>query len=142
MFLVPTCMLSLVVMALNDRFQRLGDLVAGTMVVVEERHWLTGVVRLEDPRAVQLASHLPTDYPISRTLGRTLSAYVERRRFFTAARRREVAQHVAAPLLERFGFPADTSYDLLLCALYHRAFIADRGEELAPSAAPRSPFKP
>ncbi|MFV1968574.1 MAG: hypothetical protein ACC628_24400, partial [Pirellulaceae bacterium] len=42
--------------------------------------------------------------------------------------RREVARHLAEPLLARFGFPPDTSYDLLLCALYHRAFIADAGD--------------
>ena len=28
---------------MNDRFQRLGDLAAGTMVVVEEGHWLRGL---------------------------------------------------------------------------------------------------
>ena len=40
-----------------------------------------------------------------------------------------VARHVAVPLLERFGLPADTSYDLLLCALYYRTFIADRSQD-------------
>jgi hypothetical protein len=41
-----------------------------------------------------------------------------------------VASHLAQPLLERFGLPADTSYDLLLCALYYRTFIADMPTQL------------
>ena len=40
-----------------------------------------------------------------------------------------MARHVALPLLERFGLPADTSYDLLLCALYYRTFISDRRDD-------------
>ena len=124
-----TCLLGLVAMTLNNRYQRLGDIVCGTMVIVEERKWLTGVARLEDPRVAQLANHIPPDYQVSRTLARTLSAYVDRRRFFSLPRRREVARHLAEPLLRQFGFPADTSYDLLLCALYYRTFIADHSDE-------------
>lgn len=121
--------LVLVVMTMNRRFQRLGDLVAGTIVVVEERRWLTGVAKLDDPRAIQLAAYLPPNFVVSRTLARVLSTYIERRRFFTPLRRREVARHLADPLLERFGLPPDTSYDLLLCALYYRTFIADRSQD-------------
>jgi uncharacterized RDD family membrane protein YckC len=128
-YFIPTFMLSLVTMSVNRRFQRLGDIATGTMVVVEERRWLTGVAELDDDRAAQLASLLPTDFSISRSLAQSLSMYAERRRYFSAARRREVARHVAEPLLARFGFPADTGYDLLMCALYYRAFIADRVAE-------------
>lgn len=119
----------LTVMSMNRRHQRLGDLVAGTIVVVEDRKWLTGVAKLDDPRAIQLAAYLPPNFVVSRTLARALSTYVERRRFFTPLRRREVARHLAEPLLGRFGLPPDTSYDLLLCALYYRTFIADRSQD-------------
>jgi uncharacterized RDD family membrane protein YckC len=125
MYAIPTFGLALVTMTMSRRYQRLGDLVCGTIVVIEERHWLTGVARLEDQRTAQLAGYIPMDFRISRSLARTLAAYVERRRFFSLPRRREVARHLAEPLLEQFGFPPDTSYDLLLCALYYRAFIAD-----------------
>ena len=142
-YALPTYVLGLLAMTCNRRFQRLGDLVCGTMVVVEERRWLTGVAKLEDPRAAQLAEFLPADLRISRSLARTLATYVERRRFFSQARRREVARHLGVPLLERFGFRKDTSCDLLLCALYYRAFIADRPEEDKPEpAGPVSPFAP
>jgi uncharacterized RDD family membrane protein YckC len=120
--------LGLLTMAANDRYQRLGDLVCGTMVVVERRGWLRGVGRVKDQRAVDLAAALPVDFEISRDLGRALTAYFERRTLLAAARRDEIARHLAAPLITRFGLPTDTPHDVLLCALYHRAFIADGGE--------------
>jgi len=138
--------LGLIVMTLNNRSQRLGDLVSGTIVVVEQNSWLTGVARLEDPRAIQLAGYLPPNFIVSRPLARALATYVERRRFFSPLRRREVAKHLGEPLLRQFGLPADTSYDLLLCALYYRTFIADRGEdekrlaEATAAAAQVNPF--
>jgi uncharacterized RDD family membrane protein YckC len=130
--------LGLLVMATNDRFQRVGDLVCGTMVVVERKAWLYGVSRIREPLAIQLAGLLPTDFEVSRGLGRALSAYVERRAMFTAARRAEIARHVAGPLVARFGLLPDTSHDLLLCALYHRTFIAD-GDREQPAAAASAP---
>ncbi|MDX1945550.1 MAG: RDD family protein [Pirellulaceae bacterium] len=131
------------VMTMNRRYQRLGDLVAGTIVVVEDRQWLTGVAKLDDPRSIQLAAYLPPNFVVSRPMARALATYVERRRFFSLPRRREVAKHLAEPLLERFGLPSDTSYDLLLCALYYRTFIADRSQDerlLAEAQAAANPF--
>jgi uncharacterized RDD family membrane protein YckC len=119
----------LLVMSMNSRYQRLGDLVCGTIVVVEDRQWLTGVAKLDDPRAIQLAAYLPPNFVVTKSMAKALSTYVERRRFFSLPRRREVAKHLAEPLLERFSLPADTSYDLLLCALYYRTFIADRSQD-------------
>jgi uncharacterized RDD family membrane protein YckC len=142
LYAIPTFFLALVTMTLSRRYQRLGDLVCGTIVVIEERYWLTGVARLEDPRTAQLAAYIPMDFLVSRSMARALAAYVDRRRFFSASRRREVARHLAKPLLERFGFPSDTSYDLLLCALYFRTFIADRsGQGPDDGEAGTSPFR-
>jgi uncharacterized RDD family membrane protein YckC len=141
LFVIPTFMLGLGFMMMNRRFQRLGDVVCGTMVVIEERQWLTGVAKLDDPRAAQLAEYLPADFQVSRSLGRALAHYVERRRYFSRPRQREVARHLAEPLLAKFGLPANTSHDLLLCALYYRAFIADRGDEARrQSELSESPF--
>ena len=130
-YVIPTGILGLAVMTITARYQRLGDLVCGTMVVSEDRHWLTGLAKLDDERAAQLAEYIPPNFQVTRSMARTLANYVERRRFFSLPRRREVARHLAVPLLERFSFPADTSHDLLLCALYYRTFIADRGDETA-----------
>ena len=129
--LIPVFTVGLVVMAMNRRFQRLGDVVCKTMVVVEDRPWLAGVAKIEDPRAFQLASYLPADLQVSRSMARALAHYAERRQYFSPPRRREVAKHVAQPLLEQFGLPSNTSYDLLLCAMYYRLFIADRGDDEA-----------
>jgi hypothetical protein len=126
--LIPTFAIGLVVMACTRRFQRLGDLVTRTIVVVEDRPWLPGMAQIEDPRAVQLAEYLPLDLRVSRSLARALAHYAERRRFLSQARRREVARHLAQPLLAQFQLPDNTSYDLLLCAMYHRLFLADHGD--------------
>jgi hypothetical protein len=125
---VPTFLVGLITSMCNRRYHRLGDLVCVTMVVVESRNWLYGVARIEDPRTEQLAALLPANFKVSRSLAQTLAIYVERRRFFAPARRREIARHIGAPLLARFRLPSDTSHDLLLCALYYRTFIADRGD--------------
>ncbi|MCO6453716.1 MAG: RDD family protein [Pirellulaceae bacterium] len=143
MYIIPTFMVGLVIMATNRRFQRLGDLVCRTMVVMEERQWLAGVARLDDPRAMRLADYLPADFQITRTLAQALAHYVERRGYYSEARRREVARHLGEPLLRQFGLPHDTSHDLLLCALYYRAFVADVGDEARRKVRQgESPFGP
>jgi uncharacterized RDD family membrane protein YckC len=134
---IPLFMVGLAVMAMNKKHQRLGDIVANTMVVIEERHWLSGVAQLDDERAAQLAMYIPPDFRASRTLAQAISTYVERRRFFSVPRRREIARHLAEPLLEKFGMRPDTSHDLLLCALYYRTFITDRMRE---DERPQNPF--
>lgn len=127
-FGLPTLVVGLVTPALNRRYQRMGDLVCGTMVVVERRDHLTGIAQLEDPRAAKLAAWIPAHFQIDQKLSRALSVYVERRRTLPEARRREIASRVAQPLIEQFHLAADTSHDLLLCALYHRAYVADHGD--------------
>jgi uncharacterized RDD family membrane protein YckC len=124
-----TCLVALITMSIDPRYRRLGDLVGGTMVVVNERNWLIGMAKLDDPRAMKLAAYIPADFEVNRAMGQSLAAYVERRRFFSEARRREIARYLGAPLVRLFGFPSDTSHDLLLCALYYRKFVADAGQE-------------
>ena len=147
-YIIPTFVLGLIVMTCNRRFQRMGDLVCGTMVVVEDRQWLTGVIKLEDPRAAQLAEYIPANFVVTRTMARAIASYVDRRRFFSPARRREVARYLAEPLLKLFQLPADTSYDLLLCALYHRTFVLEKPEEKKgaprpfPTQSPPNPPQP
>ena len=129
-------MLGLVTASTSTRFQRLGDLAAGTMVIVEEPQRHYGMARVNEPEAIRLAADFPANLPISRGLARALSAYVQRRQTFPWQRRAEIAKHVGEPMRVKLGLPPGTSYDLLLCALYHRAFIADRVDE----PEPISPF--
>jgi len=125
-YAIPTFMVGLLTPMFTQRFQRLGDVVCGTIVVIEQRGWLLGVPQLDDPRALALSNLVPPNFQAPRTMARALAAYVERRQHFSPARRQEIARHLGAPLRVRFQLPADTSCDLLLCALYHRTFVADQ----------------
>ncbi len=114
----------LISMALTDRYQRLGDLAAGTMVVVERKSWTHGVVKITDPMALALAADIPIDFEVTRSLGKALSMYAERRLNLSPLRRAEVARHLAVPLVSRLRLPSETNHDTLLCALYHRTFVS------------------
>ncbi len=136
----PFYLVGLVSASANARFQRLGDLACGTMVVVEQRRAWFGLVRSRDPAVLKAAEQLPAGVEVSRTLGRTLAAYVQRCETLSPARRQEIAHHLAQPLRARLGVPATIRDDLLLRALYHRAFIAQGQDERALRQG--SPFKP
>ncbi len=135
-FGIPTGMLGLICFASTHRFQRLGDLVGGTMVVVEDRSWMVGVQKLNEHGLVELAEQIPPSFQVSREVSRALATYVERRKAFSVPRREEIAKRLADPLIERFRLPPNTSADLLVCALYHRTFISDRATAELPSDAP------
>jgi uncharacterized RDD family membrane protein YckC len=122
--------------AMNDRFQRLGDLACGTMVVLEEPQRNLGIMKMQEPAAVYLADQLPPNFQVSRSLGRALAAYVARRPRFAWRRRLEVAEHLATPLRHKLGLPPETNADVLLCALYRRAFLADEQPLTAEAASP------
>lgn len=129
-YLVPMCLVALVAMSTNSRFQRIGDLFCGTMVVIENRSYdIGGYIPADDARTSSLAEYVPRTFQFSRSLRLALTSYMEKRRSLSVPRRREIARHLAEPLLARFGLPMDTSYDLFLCALYFRAFSPDRGAE-------------
>ena len=140
-FFFPTGMIALVSMLVTRRMQRLGDLAAGTMVIVDERSWRLPAARVEDPRVPALASYIPADFRVSRTLARTLAIYAERRYYLTPPRRREIARHLAVPLIDRFEFRTDIDPDLLLVAMYYQTFLADTSAEPA-NRGPLAGFSP
>jgi uncharacterized RDD family membrane protein YckC len=126
---LPTFFVAIVASAMNSRGQRLGDVVCGTMVVVDEASWLYGVVRMQDARVADLAAHMPPHLDVARSTAKALATYVERRRFFNPARRQEIATHLAVPLIERYNLPAVADYDLLLCAVYYQVFVSEGADE-------------
>jgi uncharacterized RDD family membrane protein YckC len=123
---LPLYLFGLVAPMMNHRFQRLGDLACGTMVVIEEREQLRGVVNVAEPEVIELVQSLPANCRVSRSLTRALSAYVERRRYLGVGRRAEIARVLGEPLAERFNLPATVNHDALLTALYYRVFVTDR----------------
>lgn len=125
---LPTYLLGLVTATMNNRYQRLGDLAAGTMVVIEEPQRHYGMVQMNEPEAIKLAGELPAGFRASRGLARALAAYVQRRLTFPRQRRMEIAMHTGELMREKLGLPPGVNHDLLLCALYYRTFIADRVE--------------
>lgn len=131
LYMIPTGIVGLVSMTMTQRMQRLGDLAAGTMVIVDERKWQLPIAKVDDARVPALASYIPGDYLITRKMARTLATYVERRHFLTPPRRREVARNLSDPLIDRFEFRKDIDPDLLLYALYYKTFLADSSTEPA-----------
>lgn len=123
-YVIPTCLVGLVVMTLTRRQQRLGDLAAGTMVISEMRRTAPLHLLPDDLRAYGLAEQIPATFTAQGSLAQAVGLYVENRRRLGVARRHDVARHLAMPLLRKFELPADTSYDLLLVALYVRLFLS------------------
>jgi uncharacterized RDD family membrane protein YckC len=112
-------------MVLTSKFQRLGDLAAGTMVVVEERQRRSGMVRVEEPAVTALLPWLPIRVAAGPELARALSDYVKRRERFQPALREEMAAPLARPLRDKLGLPAGATADAVLCAVYHRVFLGE-----------------
>ncbi len=119
---LPTCLIGLICMAISPRYQRIGDLIAGTMVVLVEKKWVPDLAQFEDARVSQLADLIPANFQTTPSLANALSTYGDARPRLTPEHRAEIAANLAVPLKEKFGFPADTDDDLLLCALYYRTY--------------------
>jgi uncharacterized RDD family membrane protein YckC len=141
---IPTGLVAVLCMLFTQRFQRLGDLAAGTMVVVDERTWVPPNVKLEDPRVESLAELIPANFRMSRSMGRAIALYAERRSRMPMVRRMELSAILAKPLMKQFEFRDDTSPDLLLCALYYREFVVKPvvDMERKPSPSPSKVLAP
>lgn len=140
MFIIPTGLIGVSTMLFTKRLQRLGDLAAGTMVIVDEKTWKLPVAKVDDPRVEALSTFIPGDYRVSRNMARTLAIYAERRHYLKPNRRRDVARHLAQPLIERFQFRPDIDPDLLLYCLYFKTFLADA--TATPDLGPLAGFSP
>ncbi len=109
-------------MLATRKFQRLGDLAAGTMVVVEETRRGLRMPRVSEPGVEELLAYLPARVAAGSELARALSDYVRHRGRFGRNRREEMAAHLAGAIREQYGLPPRSSGDAVLCALYQRVF--------------------
>ena len=139
-YIFPTFTVGLIAMAITKRFQRIGDLAADTMVIVEERSWQPVLFKIDDARAAALAEFIPADFVVPLSMAKALSLYVAKRSKLPLMRRQELAKHLADPLIAKFGFMSDTSPDLMLCALYLHAFYSSSQHSSGPRHS-LSPFK-
>ncbi len=121
---IPTCLFGLIMMSFSRNFQRVGDLVAGTVVVNESHVREPGLLVFTDPRVPGLAALIPNHFVATPSLTKAIAYYADQRRFLPPARAREIAGHVAVPLLEQFNLMADTDHDLFLCSVYFKLFAA------------------
>jgi uncharacterized RDD family membrane protein YckC len=124
----------------NRRYQRLGDMACGTMVVSEERTTVARFNQITDVNTAPLHVLLPANALPTRSQAKVISRYVDRRRFFGPARRAEIARHLGELFVEQYNLPGDTDHDVLLCALYQRAFLSARAEPV--DSRPALPVPP
>jgi uncharacterized RDD family membrane protein YckC len=105
-------------MAGDSRFRRIGDRVAGTLVVVEERSRVAAPLTITPaPTAAELEG-LPQRPPLTAWERETLELYL-RRVDLTAARREELAQMIAPALGQRMGVTVRDPVRFL-ALLHHR----------------------
>ena len=101
---------------LDPRARRLGDMVAGTIVVVE-----AGKSHRSSGRLPPIRDHdLPARVPLDREDVEALEAFV-RRGALTAERRRELAAIITPTYARRLGRPAPDAPEAFLLALWARA---------------------
>lgn len=104
-------------MVATSRFQRLGDLAAGTVVVLDRSRRQPRPPELPEA-AEPLVGLIPHGFTPGPALAQALAEYVGRRGDLTPGRRRELAGFAAARLCAAWGVPPVDDPDALLCAVY------------------------
>lgn len=128
---LPTAYLvGVVAMALSPRFQRIGDLVAGTIVVSESRvrHESARRVLWPPPYPHELAA-LPPEVVLDAEERAALELFLRRAGTLGAAREHELASMIAADLASRHGWQGPVLDPVrMLALLYDRAANTGRAE--------------
>ncbi|MBX3230869.1 MAG: RDD family protein [Labilithrix sp.] len=122
-------------MTLSSRFQRLGDLVAGTMVVAPTIARATKPLELEPPAEPRELATLPDHVTLDADERVAIELFLRRRHALGVARENELAAILAEKIGERIGY-THPSPSRLLALVYDRAVNAGRTE------APPSSFFP
>jgi uncharacterized RDD family membrane protein YckC len=92
-----------VVAARDARFRRLGDMVAGTMVIVEERRAVAAQVRIEPPPTDKELRSIPQRLPLSGDELEAIDLFLRRKDKLGPAREEELASMVAPIFAKRMG---------------------------------------
>lgn len=100
---VPTYVVAAVAMGRDARFRRLGDLAAGTMVVVEERVFVERPLAIVPPPSAQELSSLPQRIPLSGDELEALELFLRRADRLPPGRIHELAEMVAPVFGARIG---------------------------------------
>jgi uncharacterized RDD family membrane protein YckC len=124
-----------VAIALSPRFQRLGDLVAGTMVVVQESARSARPLVINPPATPGELAHVPEEISLDAEERAALELFLRRRESLGVARENELAAMVAPYLGDALG-ASHPDPSRLLALLHHRAVNIGRVQS-PPSLAPR-----
>jgi uncharacterized RDD family membrane protein YckC len=128
-FLPAGYLLGVLSMVIDGRFRRLGDRVAGTMVVVEERGRVAGPLVLVPPATAAELEGLPQRPPLSAAERESIELFL-RRTDLGPARRQELADMLAPLLAQRMGLRCHDPVRFL-ALLHHRASAAIVGRAAA-----------
>ncbi|HCS51010.1 RDD family protein [Rubinisphaera sp.] len=104
-------------MYFSRKFQRLGDLAAGTIVVIEGKQ--TQVSGIKDVKLTNISPEIiPSKFRPDPALIHALALFIARRPKLSKPRRREIAWYLARHFIRLWSLPANTDPDELLCLLY------------------------
>jgi len=107
-----------IIMALDTKFRRAGDLVAGTIVVIEDSTGFSTQAQIqEDP---QLTTELPAHLPLDRHDLEAIELLISRKHM-GEARRRELAKKVAPIYARRLSLPEPKDPARFLATLWAHA---------------------
>ncbi|MBX3208545.1 MAG: RDD family protein [Labilithrix sp.] len=130
-------LVGVVSMALSSRFQRLGDLVAGTMVVVPENARPARALELSPPAEPRELRELPEHIALDADERAAIELFLRRRHSLGQAREHELAGMIARTLGDRLGY-AHRDPSRLLALVYDRAVNAGRLEAPPSSWYPKA----
>lgn len=125
---LPTYGVGIVSMSRDGRFRRLGDLVAGTMVVVEARAFVERALVIHPPPSARELASLPHRLPLSGDELDAVEVFLRREHKLPPARAHELAEMIAPTFGARIGIGSIQDPVRFLKVLYARA----RGIPAAP----------
>lgn len=128
-------LVGVVAMALNTRFQRLGDLVAGTMVIVPEDARSAKPLELHPPAHPRELATLPDEVVLDADERIAIEMFLRRRHSLGRAREHELASMIAGPIAQRLEFRHEDPARLL-------AIVYDRAVNVGRTEAPPSSWRP
>jgi len=113
-------------MTADRRMRRIGDLVAGTVVVAEDKTNVLGIVAVRPPVTEEERQAMPAGVALRPDELRAIEAFLRRRSRLSDERAEELARYLGPELSRRTGVTAPT-WERVLVLAWARATGADRG---------------
>lgn len=124
-FALPTFGIAILAMTLDPKLRRIGDLVAGTVVVVDTSGRIRSGLTIDPPVSAEERQALPAHVQLSAEELRILESFIRRRGRLSRERCEELAELFGPALSERTGVTAPT-WERVLVLAYARATGRDR----------------